>query len=329
MTTLERRSGSLRILIPIVVLTVVIAACGAGSTAAPVGGGDGGPLFGEDAGAAPSAAPAEAPDDGSGTGRTSNGGEPPLSAPLAENRKVVYTGSLELVVDDLQAALARARTAVLAVGGYIGASSERNDDQYAAATITYRIPAERWDETVATLRGIATKVVGGDTRATEVGSQIVDLEARLRNLRASEAVLVEIASGTGKITDLLEVQARISEVRGEIERIDAQRAQLEDQVAYGTLVATFGTEIEQVQQTSQAWDPSKDVDGATATLIQAGQAIVSGAIWFGIVWLPVILVLLVIALIVRLLYRRFAPRLRAGGPAAPGGPIAGWGGGEG
>ena len=325
MTTLVRRSGWLRILIPIVVLAVLTAACGAGSTAAPAGGQDGGNEY-----AAPgvSAAPAEAPDDGSGTGRVRNGDEPPLSAPLADNRKVVYTGSLELVVDDLQAALARARTAVLAVGGYIGASSERNDDQYAAATITYRIPAERWDETVAAIRDLATKVVGGDTRATEVGSQIVDLEARLRNLRASEQVLVEIASGTGKISDLLEVQARISEVRGEIERIDAQRAQLEDQVAYGTLVATFGTEIEQVQQTSQAWDPAKDVDGATATLIQAGQAIVSGAIWFGIVWLPVILVLLVIALVVRWAYRRLSPRVRAAGPAAPAGAIAGWGGGE-
>lgn len=329
MTTLERRSGWLRILVPIVVLAVLTAACAGGSSASPAGGGERGPIFGEDAGAAPSAAPAEAPDDGSGAGQLPNGGEPPLSAPLAENRKVVYTGSLELVVDDLQAALARARTAVLAVGGYIGASSERNDDQYAAATITYRIPAERWDETVAAIRDLATKVVGGDTRATEVGSQIVDLEARLRNLRASEQVLVEIASGTGKISDLLEVQARISEVRGEIERIDAQRAQLEDQVAYGTLVATFGTEIEQVQQTSKAWDPAKDVDGATATLIEAGQAIVSGAIWFGIVWLPVILVLLVIALVVRWGYRRVASRIRPSGPAAPAGPIAVWGGGEG
>jgi hypothetical protein len=118
-------------------------------------------------------------------------------------------------------------------------------------------------------------------------------------------------------------------VRGEIERIDAQRAQLVDQVAYGTLVTTFGTEIVQVQQTAKGWDPAKDVDGATATLIEAGQAIVSGAIWFGIVWLPVILVLLVIALVVRWAYRRFGPRIRPGGPAAPTGPIAGWGGGEG
>lgn len=325
MTTSVRRSHRLRILVPIAVLATFIAACGGSSALAPVGGPAGGV---DDYGAAPSAAPAEAPDNGSGAGQLPGGEQPPLSAPLASNLKVVYTGSLDLVVDDLPTAVARAKAAVLAVGGYIGASSEKNDDRYAVATITYRIPAQRWDETVDTLRGLATKVVGGETQATEVGSQIVDLEARLRNLRASEQVLVQIASGTGKVSDLLEVQARISDVRGEIERIDAQRAQLEDQVAYGTLVTTFGTEVVQVQQTAKGWDPAKDVDGATATLIEAGQAIVSGAIWFGIVWLPVILVLLVILLVVRWAYRRLAPRLRAGGPAGPTGPIAGWGGGE-
>jgi hypothetical protein len=325
MTTSVRRGGWLRILIPIAIVAVLSAACGGSSALAPAGGQDGG----GDEYAAPSAAPAEAPDNGSGEGQRPTGDEPQLSAPLGNNLKVVYTGSLDLVVDDLAAAVARAKAAVLAVGGYIGASSERNDDRYAVATITYRIPAQRWDETVDTLRGLASKVVGGETKATEVGSQIVDLEARLRNLRASEQVLVQIASGTGKVSDLLEVQARISDVRGEIERIDAQRAQLEDQVAYGTLVTTFGTEIVQVQQTAEGWDPAKDVDGATATLIEAGQAIVSGAIWFGIVWLPVILVLLVIALVARWAYRRFGPRIRPGGPAAPAGPIAGWGGGEG
>lgn len=321
MTTLVRRSGWLRILISITVVSTLIAGC-AGQAALAPGGEDSGGRQG-----AASAAPAPPLDDGSGNGPSVGGERPPLSAPLRDDLKVVYTGSLDLVVDDLTAALARAKSAVLAVGGYVGASSERNDDGYAVATITYRIPAERWDETVDTLRGIASKVVGGETQATEVGSQIVDLEARLRNLRASEAVLVEIASGTGKVSDLLEVQARITDVRGEIEQIDAQRAQLEDQVAYGTLVTTFGTEIAQVQQTAKDWDPAKDVDGATAALIEAGQGIVSGAIWFGIVWLPVILVLLVIALIVRWVYRRFAPRIRPSRPSAPAGPIQGWGGG--
>ena len=108
----------------------------------------------------------------------------------------------------------RAKTAVLATGGYIGASQESNDGDRSVATITYRIPAARWDDAIGSLRGLATKVVAEQTQATEVGGQIVDLEARLRNLRASETSLQAIAQGTGKVSDLLEVEAQLTAVRG-------------------------------------------------------------------------------------------------------------------
>ncbi len=151
----------------------------------------------EAASAAASAAPAqEAPGvDGSGQVPDRTGsGEAPLSAPR-DDLKIVYTGSLQLVVDDLTAALARAKTAVLATGGYVGASQESNDGDNSVATITYRIPATRWEDAIGDLRGLATKVVAEQTQATEVGGQLVDLErgsatcgrARRRSRRSRRA----------------------------------------------------------------------------------------------------------------------------------------------
>ena len=203
------------------------------------------------------AAPAQARPQRRGVRAATPGGgngNPP-SAPR-DDLKIVYTGSLQLVVDDLGGALAKAKAAVLATGGYIGASQESNDGDRSVATITYRIPATAGTTRSARLRGLATKVVAEQTQATEVGGQIVDLEARLRNLRASEASLQAIAQGTGKVSDLLEVEAQLTDVRGQIEQLDGQRAQLEDQVAYGTLVTTFGLEIVQVQETAAGWDPA-------------------------------------------------------------------------
>ena len=321
-----RRSAPLRVslLVLAAVAAISISACAGGSSqqilssvGSRIDESNGQPL----AMPAASAAPAEEAPGGvlpdNVTGQGSNG------APR-DDLKIVYTGTLQLVVDDLQASLARAKTAVLATGGYIGASQESNDGDQSVATITYRIPATRWEDAIADLRGLATKVVAEQTQATEVGGQIVDLEARIRNLRASEQSLQEIAKGTGKVSDLLEVEAQLTQVRGEIEQLEGQRAQLQDQVAYGTLVTTFGLEVVQVQQQAQGWDPRSDVDGAFATLIGAGQTIVSGVIWFTIVWLPVLLVVLLIALVARWLFRRFAPKASAGS-----GPIPGWGEGPG
>ena len=325
MRAIVRRSVGLRVIhvLAVVLVGLVLAGC-AGSSSQVLS------TVGSSVGSAPLAEPAasaaaqEAPGvDTSGElpDRTGSG-EQPLSAPR-DDLKIVYTGSLQLVVDDLATALAKGKTAVLATGGYVGASQESNDGDRSVATITYRIPATRWEDAIADLRGLATKVVAEQTQASEVGGQLVDLDARIRNLRASEASLQEIASGTGKISDLLEVEAQLTAVRGQIEQLEGQRAQLQDQVAYGTLVATFGLEVIQVQEQAQGWDPKQDVDGAVATLIGAGQAIVTGLIWFTIVWLPVIVVLVLVALAGRWVFRRVVP---AGGGS---GPVAGWGEGPG
>jgi hypothetical protein len=321
MAIIERRSRWLRLVMAIATVALLLAACaGSASQLAPVDGG-------VDTGAeqpAPGASAAPAAPAGGDSGGLVPDEDGNAAPALRDDLKVVYTGSLQLVVDDLQAALAKAKAAVLATGGYVGASQESNDGEQSVATITYRIPATRWEDAIADLRGLATRVVFEQTQATEVGSQIVDLEARIRNLRASEASLQEIAASAGKISDLLEVEAQLTQVRGQIEQLDAQRAQLEDQVAYGTLVTTFGLEEVAVQQQAQGWDPREDVDAATATLIGAGQALVSAGIWFGIVWLPVILVLIVFVVIGRWAFRRWGPR---GGASAGGaGAVPGWGG---
>ncbi len=318
----SRGRGSLiGLAVAVMVATAVVAACGGSSAILSTVGNavdDGPATEGRPLAPAPSAAAASAVPQPAGGQGNLNLGQGYVPAAPRDDLKIVYTGSLQLVVDDLAATLARAKTAVLATGGYIGASQESNDGDKPVATITYRIPASRWEDAIDSLRKLATKVVAEQTQATEVGGQLVDLAARIRNLQASEASLQDIARGTGKISDLLQVEAQLTDVRGQIEQLQGQQAQLTDQVAYGTLVTTFGLEVQQVQETAKGWDPATDVDAATATLIGAGQTLVSAAIWFGIVWLPLILALAVIALITRRLIRRFLPAAR------PGGPVQGW-----
>jgi hypothetical protein len=312
-----RRTGTSLALLA--VIAIAIAACGSSSAilsnvGAPIPNDAGGGQGFEAASAAPSAAAAPQPGDTTNSGSGNQ-------AQTDNNLQIVYTGSLELVVGDVEQALAKGRTAVAAAGGYIGASQEANRGDQPTATITYRIPASRWEDTIGALRNIGTKVVSEETQASEVGGQLVDLQARIANLRASEAALQGIAQNTAKVTDLLEVQARLSDVRGQIEELDAQRARLADQVAYGTLVTTFGLEVAQVKEAAKGWDPATDVDGATATMLSVGQHLVSGAIWFGIVWVPFLLVLTIAGFISWKLFRRFSPR-----PDDQGGPVAGWGG---
>ena len=138
--------------------------------------------------------------------------------------------------------LTAARDGIRALGGYIGASATESDGESPIASVTYRIPVERWEDALDLLRGISgpgTKVVAERTDAVEVTGQIVDLEARIKNLRASETALQAIAAEAVRVSDVLEVQAQLTQVRGEIEQLTAQLANLENQTSYATLTATY------------------------------------------------------------------------------------------
>jgi hypothetical protein len=320
------RPTNLLAALAVVLLSMSLVACASagGATSAgqepDLGVAEGGG-YGTDGGQpAPSAAPA-APE----------GENPPgdgVGAPI-DDARIVRTGTIELQVKDVPTALATARDGIRAMGGYIGASNTYNQDDQPVASITYRVPVDRWEDALDLLRGLngqTTKVVAEQTQAVEVTGAVVDLEARIKNLQASEAALQDIAAKAVRVTDVLEVQNQLTQVRGEIESLTAQLKDLEDRADYATLSATFQTPIVAVEVAQQDWDPKTVVDEASASLIEVLQAITSAGIWFVIVWLPILLVLGAIALIVTWVVRRMGivgpRRHKGGGSATPTGEVA-------
>jgi hypothetical protein len=291
-------------LLPVLVLSIIVfAACsGAGSAPTSGGGGNGGgaPQPGatvatggdQDGNAAsPSAAPRE-PDIVGGA-----------AAPAPQGPEIVYTGTLQLSVENLDEALTKARTAIVGIGGYIGASQLSTSEERRFASVTYRIPAERWEDGLDALRKLG-KVEEERTDAAEVADQIVDLEARIANLRATERTIQAIMDRATEISDILQIQAQLTSVRGEIERMDAQRANLEGRAALATLTVSYSVPVVAVAQTQTGWDAKVELDRALAQLVGMGQVLASIAIWLGVVGLPILAGGLLVLLVGRVVTRR-------------------------
>jgi Domain of unknown function (DUF4349) len=286
----------------VLLVSLLAAACG-GSASAPLDtigkSVDGGATGGGPVPAAASGAPGDQRVGANGQGTSGGNG----NGAFKDDAKIVRTGSLSLQVKELDAAVAAGRDQVRTLGGYIGASRQTNDGDRSVATITYRIPSDRWEEALTALRKLG-KLLDEQTNAIEVTGQLIDLGARIDNLRASETSLQAIARQATKVSDVLEVQNRLSEVRGQIEQLEAQRTHLSDQASLGTLEVTYGLEVAAVAEASKGWDPSGEVDRASATLIDVLQSLTSAGIWFAIVWLPILLSLAIVAVIANVVIRR-------------------------
>jgi hypothetical protein len=308
--------GPLPRLAALLAVLVLLVGCGGGAAAPQVYTSAGGDTSDK---AAPGATAAPAPE---AANRDGNAGT--VVDAVRPELLVIKTGTLELQVEAVDAAVSAAEAKITALGGYVSGSEQVGEGEQVSATITYRIPADQWGAALKALRELAIKVVTERTGTEDVTGQVVDLRARIANLQATERALQGIMTQATKIADVLAVQAELTQVRGQIEEATAQRQHLEQQAAYSTLSVRFGLEPEPAIAIAQdKFDPRSEVDRATASLVEILQGLARAGIWFGIVWLPMLLVLGVVGLGVWLVARRRLPGRAAdgwGGPGAPGGP---------
>jgi Domain of unknown function (DUF4349) len=242
--------------------------------------------------------PAGSGSGGSGSGGVDDGGQVADAAARPPELLIIRTGQLEIVVPDLHAAVAAADNRVAAVGGYVGSSDETASGSVSKASVVYRIPADRWEDALSAVRGVASQTLHAQVQTEAVTNQVVDLGARITNLRASEAALQAIMARAVKISEVLDVQAKLTDVRGQIEQLVAEKQQLEQRAAFGTLTVVFSLPVTpKAEAVRLGWDPATDVDRATGALLGIGQAAAAAGIWFGIVGLPLLFVLGILAVI--------------------------------
>ncbi len=170
-------------------------------------------------------------------------GKGEIETPTVDLRRVVESGTTRMTVGDP----AEAAEAVAAIarrrGGYVEHSQLYRGDSYTShAEMTLRVPADMFDNVRAEIRQLGKKVEQEDTRMADVTAQSVDLAAALRNYRAEEAQYLGIMGRARTVKDTLEVAQRLSEVRGRIERTQAQVNALSRQVEMASLAVSLRAE---------------------------------------------------------------------------------------
>ena len=211
---------------------------------------------------------------GGGTSAGGSGGALPL--PQLADRKIIRTATLELSVEKVGSSVDQVQQIAAAAGGVVSSSSLSSENPQGrdsgpprqTASITIRVPAQAYAGVIIQLRGIAKEVRSEKSDSSEVTEEYTDLQARLRNLEATEGRYLELLAKAVSIQDILLVQDRLNSVRLEIERAQGRIKLLHDQ----TDLATISVQLRlpapaSVQETqanwaqrawNDAWDASKE-----------------------------------------------------------------------
>lgn len=157
----------------------------------------------------------------------------------ATTSMIIRTGFASVEVDSLELAIAAVQRIATSLGGWVGNTSlSAGEREVRSATIELKVPAARYEEALAGLKPIG-RVETVNSNAEDVGEESVDLSARTANARRLEERLVTLlATRTGKLEDVLNVERELARVREEIERHEGRLRYLRTRVATSTLTVT-------------------------------------------------------------------------------------------
>ncbi len=232
-------------------------------------------------------------------------GEEEVSSP--SERLIIKTANLSLLVKNVRESVSKIHDLAKSMNGFITNSSISEvgeKEGQLRATVTLRVPAEKFDETLTILKNAAIKVKSENVTGQDVTEEYTDLQSCLTNLEATEQQLLQIMKRAGEIKDVLEVQRELNNVRGQIEQTKGRIKYLEQSAKLSSITVYLATVEEELPIVEEQWKPLAAAKEGLRSLISFWQGITNRVIYWGIFLSPFVTIGLFILFLKKLRPRK-------------------------
>lgn len=226
--------------------------------------------------------------------RAVSGGDLPAT-PGVTQPLMIRTGQITLAVESVRESNRRVVAIAEGLGGMLQNSSiSANQGSVPKADMVIRVPEKRFTMAMEQLSELGEVKMESST-GEDVTTQVADVEARLKVLRAEEDSFLTLLRGARRVNEIIEIKDRLSTIRQEIESMDAQRKALRTMAAYSTIHVSLEERVKADQPAGSpnweedAWESAKNALGAVGRAL--GRIGIYLAV-FSPLWLPVLLVVI-------------------------------------
>ncbi|KKW35965.1 MAG: hypothetical protein UY81_C0035G0004 [Candidatus Giovannonibacteria bacterium GW2011_GWA2_53_7] len=220
-------------------------------------------------------------------------------------QRIIRQADLSMLVSSVEEAQVSLQEIAKTHAGFVrDASVYEQQDKTLSGYAVLRVEASRFDSAMQAIRDLALNVERESVSGTDVTEQFVDLEAQLKNARAEEQAYLALLNRAGSVTELLEVQRELSNVRGRIEMFEGRLKYLSDQTDLATITINLSEKPSLIAPTGnfRLGDTFKE---AIQTLVLAFQEVAKGLVWLLIFGVGIVLPVSLILWGVYRLYKRY------------------------
>ncbi|WP_420317314.1 DUF4349 domain-containing protein [Ekhidna sp.] len=153
-------------------------------------------------------------------------------------KKVIKNGGLSYRVESTQAEYQRLNKLLEKFDAYISSENENKGYDRVNYNVSIKVPPQNFDPMITDI----TKDKKLDNRwvnTDDVTERYYDLQSRIDNKKKLEERYLEILKQANKITDILEVERNLNQVRSEIESLQGQFKLLSHQINFSTIDVSF------------------------------------------------------------------------------------------
>lgn len=233
----------------------------------------------------------------------------PNSSPAqSAERLIVKTGEVSIVVKDVPGTIKNIASYAEKNGGFVINSQVSKSGLAPYGEVTVRIPSKGFEAGMLEFKALGD-VQRENVMGKDVTEEYIDLEARLRNLVATEKQFLAILAKAEKITDILAVQRELSQVRSEIESMQGRMKYLKTSADMSSLTVYLSTDpsVLPTIEDSNEWKPVAVLKSALRGLIATGKWLANFIIYFA-VFIPLWILIVVVVWGIRALVRRSRAR---------------------
>lgn len=146
-----------------------------------------------------------------------------VTVPQEKRRKVILNYSIYLEVQQFDKSMDGLIKLAESTGGYVFKSNCNSQDKsYKWGQVGLRIPSSKVGSALSSIRNLGV-VERENSTAEDITEGYVDLEAHIKNAKASETRLLQLSQKAGELAEVLEIEKELSRVRGEIESFLAKK----------------------------------------------------------------------------------------------------------
>lgn len=154
-------------------------------------------------------------------------------------RKLIKEGRVEFETDNINSTRKQIYESIEKYKGYVSSDQEYKSVGRISNTIIIRVPANSFDLLLSDATKGVTKFDSKNIEVKDVTEEFLDIQARLKTKKELENRYLELLEKANSVTEILEVEKQIGQLRSEIESVEGRLKYLESKVSLSTLTMSF------------------------------------------------------------------------------------------